>query len=271
MSWEPPGQLWSISSAMFWAPVYHAGEGRHLPDGVVREHRDQGVDVLGPERLHVALQHHLVLGSQVVLDGALRQLLLGQLGVGPLQRAVDGGDAGLEGGRGLLGRPAQHVAEDQDGALAWWEVLQRGHEGEPDGVAVADDQRRVDVGDVDHHVGHRLEPRHLGGLDELVAGLRSRHAEPGGQRSAALVLQVGQADVGRDPVEPGAHRRAALEVVVRLPGAEVGLLDHVLGVVHRAGHPVAVRGELATVLVGDAAGSPRRRGPARAASMPLLL
>ena len=88
------------------------------------------------------------------------------------------------------------------------------------------------------------------GLDELVTGLRAGHPEAGRQRAAGLVLQVGQAHVGRDAVEPGADRGAALEVVVRPPGAQVGLLDHVLGVVHRARHAVAVGGELAAVLVG---------------------
>ena len=83
------------------------------------------------------------------------------------------------------------------------------------------------------------------------AGLGGRGAQPGGQRAAVAALERGQADVGGDAVEPGAHRRPALEAVVGPPGAQVGLLDEVLGVVHRPGHPVAVRQQLAAVGVGD--------------------
>ena len=118
MSWAPPGHWWSMSAAMFSRAGVPAGERRHLPDGVVGQHRDECAHVLVPERLHVAVEHRLELGGQVVLDGALGQLLLGELRVRPLERAVHRGHRGLQCGRGLLGRPAEHVAEDQHGSLA---------------------------------------------------------------------------------------------------------------------------------------------------------
>jgi len=87
-------------------------------------------------------------------------------------------------------------------------------------------------------------------LDGLVPGLPAGRSETGRERPALLALEVGEADVGGDAVQPGADRRPALERVVGLPRPQVGLLDHVLGLIHRAGHPVAVRDELASVALG---------------------
>ena len=80
---------------------------------------------------------------------------------------------GVERGRGLGGGPAQHVAEDEYGALPRRQVLERGDERQPD---------RVALGDLDRGVGDRLQPRDLGVLLERVAGDGVGGAEPGGQR-----------------------------------------------------------------------------------------
>jgi hypothetical protein len=110
---------------------------------------------------------------------------------------------------------------------------QGGDEGEPDAVARGDHGGGVGAGvGVDHAVGDRLQPRDLAGLDQLVAGLPAGRAETGRERPALLALEVGEADVGGDAVQPGADRRPALERVVGLPRAQVGLLDHVLGLIH---------------------------------------
>ena len=77
---------------------------------------------------------------------------------------------------------------------------------------------------------------------------RRAHAGP-----AAAVAQRVQAPVGRDPVQPGAQRRAVLEAVKPAPGRQQRLLDHVLGVLHRAENPVAVQLQLAPVGVGELA------------------
>ena len=53
-----------------------------------------------------------------------------------------------------------------------------------------------------------------------------------------------EADVGRDPVQPRAERRATLEPVEVPPRADHRLLDGVLGLEGRPEHPVAVAGEL---------------------------
>src|SRR5262249_21303784 len=65
-------------------------------------------------------------------------------------------------------------------------------------------------------------------------------------------LDRSQARVGRDPVQPGAHRRAALEAVERAPRPQIRLLDQILGLLGRAQHPVAVSQQLAPEPPGEA-------------------
>ena len=85
---------------------------------------------------------------------------------------------------------------------------------------------------------------------QRATGSLAGPAEAGGQRTPAAALQRGQAGVRRDLVEPGPHRRPALEPAVGSPRPQVRLLDEVLGVVHRAEHPVAVRQQLAPERLG---------------------
>ena len=204
MSWAPPGHSVPISQPMSGAAAVPAGERRHVPRRLGGEQPDDRVDVLAPERVDVPLQQLLLGGGEVGLDGVGGQAALGELGVRALEGGVDRGGRGVEGLGDLGGRPAQHVAQDQHRALAGRQVLEGGDEGEPD---------RVPLGDLDRGVGHRLEPGDLVVELEGVAGHRVGGAEPGGQRPAGPALEVGEADVGGDPVEPGAHRRAALELV----------------------------------------------------------
>ena len=82
------------------------------------------------------------------------------------------------------------------------------------------------------------DPRHLG---ERV------HR---GQPARAAPERV-EADVRRDPVEPGADQRAAVERLARPPRPQERLLDGVLGLVERGQHPVAVDVELAPVSLGE--------------------
>ena len=60
-----------------------------------------------------------------------------------------------------------------------------------------------------------------------------------------------EADVGRDPVEPGTEHRAAIEAVATAPGAQECLLHRVLGLVERGEHPIAMDVQLATVALGE--------------------
>src|SRR5256885_13423227 len=52
-----------------------------------------------------------------------------------------------------------------------------------------------------------------------------------------------EAHVGRDAVQPGTQRSAAVEPVEAAPGTNDGLLDRVVGVDRRSHHPVTVAGE----------------------------
>ena len=123
------------------------------------------------------------------------------VGPGPLQRAVGRRDARVEERRGLGGRPAEHVAEDQRGPLAGRQHLQGGQERQLDRLALDDDGVGLVVGRrdlVEQPVGVGLQPRHLGERPEVGDAARPApdHVE---------------ADVGGDAVEPGPEHRVAVE------------------------------------------------------------
>jgi hypothetical protein len=124
-------------------------------------------------------------------------------------------------------------------------VLQGRDERQPDRFARPDDGRGISG--VARRLGERLEPRHFGTLDQFRGRIRTRRAQPGRQRPASAVFQRGQAGVGGDAVQPGAHGRLSLEAVVCLPGAQQGFLHQVLGIVQRSRHPIAVREQFAPV------------------------
>ena len=128
------------------------------------------------------------------------------------QRALDG-RAGRPEQRGDLGgRPPEHVAQQQDGPLAIRQPLDGREEGEVQAVAA-----RVPGERVDQRRAGVPQPRVGVGLDA-----RSRPARP--------ALELVEARVRGDPQQPRVHRRAALQVVERAPGAQQRLLRDVLGV-----------------------------------------
>src|SRR5580704_4161190 len=89
------------------------------------------------------------------------------------------------------------------------------------------------------------------------------------QRPPPPNLQGSQADVRRDPVEPGAHRAARLVVPFpRPPCPQERVLDQVFGVVSRAEHPVAVRQELRPERIDQAIEAFYRRRHTHAPSLP---
>ena len=143
MSWAPPGHWVSISLPMLSAPGYQPVNGGISQIASAVSMLTMRVDVLAPERVDVPLEQ-LLLGrrSRSVLDGLLGEVLLGHLGVGALERGVDRGGRGVERLGDLGGRPAEHVAQDQHGALAGRQVLQGGDEREPDRVALGDHRPR---------------------------------------------------------------------------------------------------------------------------------
>jgi hypothetical protein len=142
---------------------------------------------------------------------------------------------------GDLGGPeAEHVAEHQRRALAGRQVLEGDHERQLDRLARLDLEQRVRV---------RVQPQRL----DVVCWLERvphRRDLPGAARTRA---QRVEAAVGRDPVEPRAHRGAPLERLDAAPRGQERLLHHVLGVLHRADDAVAVQLQLAPVGLGQRA------------------
>ena len=167
---------------------------------------------------------------------------------GALEGAVHRRDGRVEKLRDLGGLPAQHLAEDQDGALTRREVLERGDEREPHGLARLGHCRRIAVRH-DERVGRRLDPRHLReGVQVRLDGLAGR-PEVHRARPALPAGEHVEADVRGDAVEPGAQRGATFEPVVAAPGPDEGVLHGVLRLERRAEHPVAVAGQLGPVLL----------------------
>ena len=226
-------------------------EGRHRERRVVVQERHEGVDVVALEGVDVAVEElpRVVVDVQrrgrvelvhVEVDGVERR-------AGPLERAVDRRDRRVEQVGDLAGAPVQDVAQDEDRALARRQVLEGGHEGQPDRLARGGHVGRVALGRHDAAVGHREHPGALGhrGAQERVGGRGRREVHGPGAPLRAREHVV--ADVRGDAVQPRAQRRALLERVGGAPGADHGLLDRVLGLRAGAEHPVAVAGELPAV------------------------
>ena len=170
-----------------------------------------------------------------------------------LKRTVHGRDGGVERLGHLLRGEPEHLPQDQHRALVPREVLQRRDEGELHGLAllVAGVGRGIAVGEGERVVRIRLHPDGLGERRARIGVRVGRSARAGG-KAAARPPRV-EADVGRDPVQPRAHRAPAGEPAEPAPRAQERLLKRVLGVVERPEHPVAVRVELPAVGVHDRA------------------
>ena len=191
------------------------------------DQRRERFDVVGLERLHVAREQLAVFVAQ------LRPGLGADVGrverrSGALERTVHGRDAGPEQVSDLGRLPAEHLAEDQHGALARRQMLQSGDEGEPDRLVRDGDVGRVPFG-CQRVLRNRFDPGHLGQCVEVRRDRLARGPEIHRPGAALAGVQHVEADVCRDPVEPRAQRRAALEAVQAPPGAQQRLLHGVLG------------------------------------------
>ena len=225
---------------------------RHLEHGVLAQQLHDRGDVGVLERRGVPVEQ----GAVGRVGGLVNLVLVGgrllEPRPGALQHAVHRGGRGAEQLSDLRGPPAQHVAQDQHGALPGGQVLQGGDQGQPHALPRRDDLGWIGGPGAHQRVGNGLQPRNL----RPRRGQRSfrvlaRAAKAGRQRPAAAVLQRAQAGVGRDPVQPGPQRRPPLEVAVGPPGPDHGLLHLVFGIVDRAQHAVAVRQQLRPERVGE--------------------
>ena len=87
------------------------------------------------------------------------------------------------------------------------------------------------------------------GLDARVR--LEQIAEPADRGATLGPLEVVEAHVGRDAVEPGAPRRTAFELRSSPPGSLERLLHEILGEVHGSRHPIAVDLEFTPVTADD--------------------
>src|SRR6266849_5809325 len=225
---------------------------RHLEHGVLaqqsHDRRDIGVLERGGEPVEQ--------GAVLRVGGLVNLVLVGgrllEPRPGALQHAVHRSGRRAEQLSDLRGPPAQHVSQDQHGALPGGQILQGGDQGQPRALPRRGDLGWIGGPGADERVGNGLQPRNL----RPRSGQRSvrvlaRAAQAGRQGPAAAVLQRAQTGVGRDPVQPGPQRRAPLEVAVGPPGTDHGLLHLVFGIVDRAQHAVAVRQQLRPERVGE--------------------
>jgi len=224
------------------AAVGHRGRG-HGQQAVLGQHRYQGGDVARVPCAHEVVRERSLgargRGSGLAqAPGCLVDL---QGGPCPLQRAVHRCLAGSKDARSLRGGKAKHVAQQQHGALPGRQQLDDGQEGQLDALA-----QFIAGGGVAEvpALGQFAQPLVGVGLqrgDLDIGGVRRRvrrgEDESGGGGGAGA---GSQAPVGRDPVQPPSHRAVPVEAGQVPPGAHKGLLQDVLGIVHRSEHPVAV-------------------------------
>ena len=195
------------------------------PPSRIRRHREGCVfgqqgsergDIAALPRIHVAL-HDAADGrvAERAQSGLLALLRKPPIDGPPrtLERAVDRGDGGVQ----LLGhlacRKPEHVAENQHCALSRPELLQCGDEGELHGLSlfIASLGHRVARLEPDLLVGIGLDPDRLGkGGALVVAGLRGA-SMVNRKRPLGPPRERVQADVGRDPVQPGSEQPAPPE------------------------------------------------------------
>jgi hypothetical protein len=82
---------------------------------------------------------------------------------------------------------------------------------------------------------------------QIAAQRFARRPEIHGHGPTCTPLEMVEADVGGDPVQPRADRGATLKVLVGAPRAQQRLLDGVVRLERRSEHPVAVTGERCAV------------------------
>jgi hypothetical protein len=142
---------------------------------------------------------------------------------------------------------AEHVPEEKRGGLARREPLQSGDEGELDRRTplVAGLGAGCRIGYLlEQGVRVRLKPGHL--AQARGFGRHEGRGGRGGRPPTGIPDRVAT-PVRRDPVQPGPHRGAALEVGQAAPRRQERLLEHVLRVGERAEEAVAVDSQLGSV------------------------
>ncbi len=192
------------------------------------------------------LEHRAVAGAQCRQRVVGADVALAERRPRALERAVYRLNGRVEQLRNLRSLPSKDFAEDEHRTLTRWQLLQRR------------DEREADRFTLDNLVGGVCLRRDQLVRDRLDPSLVSRNVEVGlerlecrpqfhGPKAPPCALEHVEADVGRNAVQPGTHRRAPLEAVAASPGAYEGLLHRVLGIEWRPEHPVAMSRQLCPV------------------------
>ena len=234
--------LWAAS-----VPRYSNGAGGILTHTSSVIERDELVDVELGERRDKALEQLSLLSSTRCGRRGTGSPAVRHRGTSPLQRAGDRFGRQPEQVARFGGAVPEHIAQQQHSPLVGGQQLNRSDEGQRYRLA------RLVPGfgswalvrcSLEQDIGVRLQPEHLA----QASGFRWRHRQGRGlHRSTLRGTQMVQAPVGRHSVQPRPHRGAALETLHAQPGGEQGLLHHVLRVLERTKHPVAVHLQLTTV------------------------
>ena len=178
--------------------------GRHRQQGVGGQELHKRVDVDGLPGGLEALHQSPLRCRRVLARQPAFATLAAQPVTRALERAVDGCHRVAERLGRLRRRPTEHVAQEQDDALARRQELEGGDEGEADALAQLRLRRRA--------FQQRVRIRLQVAPDLLVLG------------ATRPLLEHPQADVGRDPVQPRRERRPRLKPIDCPPRAQHRLL-----------------------------------------------
>ncbi len=159
-----------------------------------------------------------------------------------LQRTIHRRHGCLQRLRGFRRRAPQHIDQQQDRPLLRGQMLERRHKREANAFAQERPFGGIGVGGNHRVLRNRFQPVAARQIGERIVDA-ARWAVLHGTKPAVSAAEFGEADVGRDAIKPGPQRGAPVEPLQRLPGADDGFLNRVIGVRHRAEHPVAVPGQ----------------------------
>ena len=116
----------------------------HRHRRILAEQRDERINVVKVEGLHIAIEQIGFVLAQVLFGRLQADAALRQRGACPLNGAVHRGLRHVQAFRRLGSRPAEHFHQQQHSPLTRRQVLDGGNEGQPD--ALAEDCQLVRIG-----------------------------------------------------------------------------------------------------------------------------